>query len=233
MKEMGDKQEKNNNVAENNIDTNVNENMNKNKKKRKSGRKFRNCLTFIQHMLVFAAAIVLFVVMTGSTVMIDGTSYHLNESDSKKAYEDSELFYELYGQSVADIIRFGVIRSQLETNGKFDGKKIIDVTAYNYRDTGIPEQYVTARYYLEDLLKWRKYGMEYSIEYMTYKELNSFLSDKTMLTIVDPKSGYYNTSDASYMKSDVGNYTFVDSVSANMLSSDGYDGDGYGGYCYH
>ena len=214
MKEMGDKQESNVEVSE----------IDKKNKKRKSRKKIRRCLAFIQHLLLFAAAIALFVVVTGSTVVINGVSYHLIESDSKKAYEDSELFYELYGQSVADIIRFGVIRSQLETNGKFDGKKIIDVTAYNYRDTDIPEQYVTARYYLEDLLKWWMYGMEYSVDYMTYEELNSFLSDKTMLTIVDPDSRYYNTSDANYMKSDVGNYTFVDDVSANMIPSDGYDG---------
>ncbi|MCH5249374.1 MAG: HAMP domain-containing histidine kinase [Lachnospiraceae bacterium] len=199
-------------------------------KKRISGKKVRFCLMLLQHILLFAVAIAIFVVATGSTVIIDGKRYGLDASDSDKAYEDSELFNMLYGQSVADIIRFGVIRSQLETGGKFYGKKVIDVTAYNHRDSGIPEQYVTARYYLEDLLKWSQYGVEFSNQYMTYKELGAFLSDKTMLTIVDPDSKYYNTSDANYMKSDIGNYTFVDGVSANMITYDGYDGDTYTEY---
>ncbi|MCH5256532.1 MAG: HAMP domain-containing histidine kinase [Lachnospiraceae bacterium] len=218
MKEMGDKNE-------NDID--VKENVVK-RKKRISGKKVRFCLTLLQHILLFAAAIAIFVVATGSTVIIDGKGYVLDASDSDKAYEDSELFDMLYGQSVADIIRFGVIRSQLEAGGKFYGKKVIDVTAYNHRDSGIPEQYVTARYYLEDLLKWQQYGgVAYDTQYMTYQELSSFLSDKTMLTIVDPDSKYYNTSDANYMKSNIDNYTFVDGVSANMLSYDGYNGDTY------
>lgn len=202
----------------------VKEDERKNNKKRKSGNKLRNCLTFLQHMMLTAAAVSLLMVVIGSVVIVNGKSYSLDVSDSETQYEDSDLFSMLYGEATADIIRFGVIRSQLETNGVFDGKKIIDVTAYNYRNTGIPEEYVTARYYLEDLLKWGRYGVEASTEYMTLSELNEFLSDKTMLTIVDPDSKYYNTSDANYMKSDIGNYTFVDGVSANMLPSDDYDG---------
>ncbi len=196
----------------------------KSNKKRKSGNKVRSCLTFLQHMMLVVAAVSLLMVVIGSVAIVNGKSYSLDVSDSDKQYEDSDLFSMLYGEATADIIRFGVIRSQLETNGKFDGKKIIDVTAYNYRNTGIPEEYVTARYYLEDLLKWEKYGVEASTEYMSLSELNEFLSEKTMLTIVDPDSKYYNTSDANYMKSDIGNYTFVDGVSANMLPSDDYDG---------
>lgn len=117
-----------------------------------------------------------------------------------------------------DIIRFGVIRSQLETDGEFDGMKVIDVTAYNCRDTGLPEQYVTARYYLEDLLKWQSYGMEYELTDMTVAQMKEFLSNRTTLTILDPDSKYYNTSDANYMKSDIGSYTFVDDVSANIFA---------------
>ncbi|MCM1039221.1 MAG: HAMP domain-containing histidine kinase [Ruminococcus sp.] len=195
-----------------------------NKKKGKGGRGIRGLLQILQHVLIGAAVVAVLVITTGSTVVIHGLngtqSYSLHASDQEKIYEESELFQTIYGRAVADIIRVGVIRSQLETDGKFDGRKIIDVTAYNYRDQGIPEQYVTARYYLEDLLKWQKYGVEYSVDYMTTEELKDFLADKTMLTVVDPDSKYYNTSDANYMKSDIGSYTFVDDVSSNMLPSD-------------
>ncbi|MCM1088164.1 MAG: HAMP domain-containing histidine kinase [Muribaculaceae bacterium] len=199
-------------------------------KKPKTGKKIRGFLHLLQHCLVVIAAISILIITTGSTVVVQGLSgnesYSLHASDQEKTYEDSTLFNTLYGKAVADIIRFGVIRSQLETDGVFDGSKIIDITAYNYREQGVPEQYVTARYYLEDLLKWQKYGMEYSTVSMTAGQAKDFLADKTMVTIVDPNSKYYNTSDANYMKSDIGSYTFVDDVSANsvMLPIDEYNG---------
>lgn len=196
-------------------------------RKRKAGRSVRAVLLVFQHLLLVAAVVAILIVTTGSTVVVQGISgkesYNLHASDQEKTYEESKLFNTMYGRAVTDIIRYVVIRSQLETNGEFDGKKVIDVTAYNYRDTGMPEQYVTARYYLEDLLKWQNYGLEYVTNEMTVQQVREFLSDRTMLTVVDPDSKYYNTSDANYMKSDIGSYTFVDDVSANMLPSDEWD----------
>ncbi|MCM1387265.1 MAG: HAMP domain-containing histidine kinase [Bacillus sp. (in: Bacteria)] len=200
-----------------------------NKKNKKSGKGIRNILQLLQHLCVAATVAAVLIITTGSTVIIDGvsdtTSYRFRASDEEKTYEESELFHMIYGRAAADIIRFGVIRSQLETDGKFDNDKVIDVTAYNYRDEGMPERYVTARYTLGDLLKWQKYGLEYSHVTMSREEAMEFLADKTMLTIVDPESKYYNTTDAGYMKSDIGAYTFVDDVSSNMLPYDGWDGD--------
>lgn len=197
------------------------------KRRKKSGRRIRAVLQVLQHLLLVTAVVAALIVTTGSTVVIQGlhgsANYNLYTSDREEIYEESELFNKIYGRAVTDIIRFGVIRSQLETDGKFDGMKVIDVTAYNCRDTGLPEEYVTARYYLEDLLKWQSYGLEYELTYMTAAEMKDFLSDRTMLTILDPDSKYYNTSDANYMKSDIGSYTFVDDVSANMLPSNGWD----------
>ena len=199
------------------------------KKNGKSGKGIKGVLHLLQHLCVVAAVIAIVIVTTGSTVIIQGisgtTSYSFSPSDQEKNYEDSELFNAIYGRAAADVIRFGVIRSQLETDGEFDNDKVIDVTAYNYRDEGMPERYVTARYTLGDLLKWDKYGLEYSAVTMSREKAMDFLADKTMLTIVDPESKYYNTTDAGYMKSDIGSYTFVDDVSSNMLPYDGWDGD--------
>lgn len=193
-------------------------------KKRKPDRGVRGFLHVLQHLLLAVAVIAILVVTTGSTVIIQGvsgsTSYSLHTSDQDKTYEESELFNTIFGRSVADIIRFGVIRSQLETNGEFDNDKIIDVTAYNYRDEDMPARYVTARYYLGDLLKWCQYGLEYSSVAMTKEQAEQFFADRTILTIVDPESKYYNTTDVGYMKSDIGAYTFMDDVSSNMLPSD-------------
>lgn len=197
----------------------------------------RTICRILQHMMLAVMALALVVLVTCTTVRIerfhsDGSydSYtgYMNYAGREKDFEDSELFNTLFGYAMADIIRFGVVSSQLETEEVFDGSKVVDVTAYNYRDIGLPEQYVTANYYLEDLLKWANYGFEYTPTNMTREQADKFLAPMTKVTSVDPKSKYYNTSDANYLKSDIQSYTFVNDVSANQILTPGNgDGDGF------
>ena len=205
------------------------------KKPRKSRHTIRTMLRIVQHISLGTFALATLVVASGSTVWVEGfrgdIDFNIYSQDRNSSYEESQMFNSIFGYAVADIIRYGVVSSQLETDGFFDGAKLIDVTAYNYRDIGLPEQYVTAEYALEDLLKWANYGFEWTSAQMTPEQAEKFLSDKTRVVVIDPESKYYNTSDANYLKSDIGSYTFVNDVSANQLwvDTDDYDGfvDGY------
>ena len=62
-----------------------------------------------------------------------------------------------------------VIKSQLETDGVYDGKKQIDITAYVNRTSMVSEEEVTAEYYLDDLIKWGNYGFSYEKRFMERK----------------------------------------------------------------
>lgn len=75
-------------------------------------------------------------------------------------YEDSELFEYLYKSSMEDIIRMCVIKNQMETNGSYDAKKEIDITAFANRNSVVYDSSVTAVYYLEDLIKWGNKGFD-------------------------------------------------------------------------
>lgn len=202
----------------------------KQKRPKKSNRAMRMLLCILQHIMLGVMIFALLVVACGSTVKVDGfrgnIAFNVYTQGEGTDYEESSIFNNIFGYAVADIIRYGVMSSQLETDGQFDGRKIIDVTAYNYRDIGLPEQYVTADYYLEDLLKWSNYGFEWSNSEMTKTQAENFLASQTRVTVMDPQSKYYNTSDANYLKSDVGSYTFVNDVSSNQLwvYVDDYDG---------
>lgn len=208
--------------------------MRKGKKERrtnKSSHTLRTLLRILQHMSLAFMALAVLVVAGGSTVWVQGfrgkIDFNMYSQDRNSAYEASDMFNSIFGYAMADIIRYGVVSSQLETDGVFDGSKVIDVTAYNYRDIGLPEQYVTAEYSLEDLLKWSNYGFEWSSLEMTGEQAENFLADKTRVTVVDSESQYYNTSDANYLKSDIGSYTFVNDVSANQLWVDTEDYEGF------
>ena len=195
----------------------------------KSRRGLRAALRVVQHIALGGMALSMIVVMVGTTMQIQsanhswgGTvSYVSYTPDPGTPFEESRVFNQIFGHAAADIIRFGVVSSQLETDGVFDGGKIVDVTAYNYRNSGLPEKYVTANYRLEDLLKWQKYGFEWTTETMTEAEATDFLAKKTQITTIDPDSGYRNTSDAGYLKSDVESYTRVEDVTTGATVNTG------------
>lgn len=220
-------------MSEINQDVNTNEDesaeknlsVEKKKKRRKneSGKGVRGLIQFVQHALITVAVVTLVVVISGSSVIVQDLygnkryTYTLFTVDQNEKYEDSHVFNSIFEKAVSDIIRFGVIRSQMETDGKFDGNKIIDVTAYNDRTSSMPERYVTVKYYLKDLLKWESYGLEYSSYNMGSKETEKFLSDQTTITVLDSENQYGYSTDYYYLKTPPGIYTST--VSDNSLST--------------
>lgn len=200
----------------------------KKQRKKKTGKNrggLKALLLLLQHAALAIMVFAVIVVTVSTTVRIEGVhsngSYsYIRSSDPGTPFEDSDAFNYIFGYAVADVIRFGVVSSQMETKGIFDGEKLVDVTAYNYRSSGLPEEYVTVSYRLEDLLKWQSYGFIYNTVDMTGAEAADFLADTTQVTTIDPKSGYRNTVDANYLKSDVKDYTVVNGVTAAEETSE-------------
>lgn len=200
----------------------------KRKRKKKAGKNrggLKALLLLLQHAALAIMVFAVIVVTVSTTVRIEGVhskgSYsYISSSDPGTPFEDSDAFNYIFGYAVADVIRFGVVSSQMETKGVFDGEKLVDVTAYNCRSSGLPEEYVTVSYRLEDLLKWQSYGFIYNTVDMTGAEAADFLADTTQVTTIDPKSGYRNTVDANYLKSDVKDYTVVSGVTAAEETSE-------------
>lgn len=194
----------------------------KKQKKKKAGKNrsgLKALLLILQHAALAIMVFAVIVVAACTTVRIEGVhskgSYsYIRSADPGTPFEDSDAFNYIFGYAVADVIRFGVVSSQMETKGAFDGEKLVDVTAYNNRNSGLPDEYVTVNYRLEDLLKWQSYGFTYNEVEMTGAEAADFLADTTQVTTIDPKSGYKNTVDANYLKSDVKGYTVVSGVAA-------------------
>ena len=129
----------------------------KNKKRRKTGRG-TTILCMLQHLCLVIAVVNLVSVILGSYVFVDTKDetkvFHLSNENQETSFEDSLMFNSLLGDSISDILCYGAIRGQLETDGKFDAKKKIDVTAFVNRYNGVPSEYITANYYLDDLIKW-------------------------------------------------------------------------------
>ena len=156
------------------------------------GRRLR---LFLQHTAITAAFIISLFIMFGSSVDVDDVSgstrrYYMttsmeNDRHKDRSFEDSGLFRDIFAKEAKDVMRLGTIRMQMETDGKFDSDKVIDVTAYDMRNENLPEQYVTADYKLGDLLKWNKHGFEYEERILSQDQQRSFLSEETRYRVID------------------------------------------------
>ena len=67
-----------------------------------------------------------------------------------------------------------VIKGQMETNGSFDPHKHVDITEFVSGKTGGADCPVTAVYELEDLIKWGKYGAEYTDRIMSMSDFVNY-----------------------------------------------------------
>ncbi|MBO4457549.1 MAG: HAMP domain-containing histidine kinase [Butyrivibrio sp.] len=180
-------------------------------------------IRIIQHVLAAFVAFVLIYAIAGTTVVINtaGTdiAYNLYESDRGRSYEESYLFNNILGNNMSNIFRHVAQRTQLETNGEYDGKKVIDITAYVQRGSVMPGDYITANYYLADLLSWSKSGFQYETKEFTAEDSRKFLSPSTTYTHLynNMVSGGMN----SYLSSQLDNNSLVFSVSGNSTPEGG------------
>lgn len=143
----------------------------------------RLALGFLQHLLAMCIMAALAAILFHSYLTVqtmDGpTTYALAPLDSEPEFEDSDLFQNIFQTAVADITRLVVIKGQLETGGEFDSSKLIDVTEYANRKGNGNDCPVTAVYELEDLIKWGKYGVEYTNRAMSMSDFVNYFGPAT------------------------------------------------------
>ncbi len=97
------------------------------KVKKNAGSGINLLLHLMQHISIVMSVILAATVFLGSFLWIEGSNglqmYNLREEEAGTDYTDSILFNRLLGNSIADPIRYGLIKCQLVTNAKFSAKK--------------------------------------------------------------------------------------------------------------
>ena len=183
----------------------------------------RKILHMLQHVLIVTAAVILLVVLTGSSVMIKGVdgnySYSMKAEEKGKVYEESLLFNYIFGRGVADVAHMVAIRSQMETAGHFDSDKEIDVATFYYRYAGVPQKYLTVKYRLEDLIKWAQFGFEYENRWFTSEQADEFLSRTSKYTSIDYGAMNFQGGIITPFNAQIEEFTEEYSVSANQMES--------------
>lgn len=183
-------------------------------------------LHILQHVFLVGGVIALVMLLLSSRVMIEDRegniqSYDITGEEAGTKFEDSQMFNKIFGNSVSDIICYGAIRGQMETDGVFDANKKIDVTAFANRYSGLASEYITAEYYLEDLIKWSQNGFVTEEVFMTGKQADAFLSSYKIITTIDFENGNYDGGTVSFLNSDIKKNIKRESVSGNVILEDG------------
>lgn len=119
--------------------------------------------------------------------------YNINFFDGISEYEESDYFNQMLASQVSDTIRYAVIRNQLETKGVFDGKKPIDIEDFSKRYELPPKEYVSVSYYIEDLIKWGQYGVEFTNDRNEYKRYDEVPNTKKQ--VVETETTLASTED--------------------------------------
>ena len=138
-------------------------------------------IELLQH---FLAAIILLAVagiLLNSYIeveSIDGPQvYEIYPFATDHEFEESEVFHDLFRNAVSDITQLVMLKDELETDGVFDPSQIIDVTEYAAK-TGVDNECaLTVVYELDDLIKWGKYGVEYTNRVMSMSEFVNYFGD--------------------------------------------------------
>ena len=127
---------------------------------------------FKRTMLILLSTLFLIIAVLVTILFVEDSTMRVKYNNSVKEYfipfyerdnvkyEDSELFDYLFNSSMEDIVRLCVIKNQMETNGVYDPRKDIDITAFANRDKVMYESDLTAHYYLDDLINWGNKGFD-------------------------------------------------------------------------
>lgn len=120
--------------------------------------------------------------------------YQMDLFAGEEHFEDTVVFRDMLFASLKEIIRYNVAKSQLETEGVFDGTKEIDIEAFfNRKNTDMDSRGAESfflldstasagtqsslRYTIEDILKWDRYGISFHYEDMSEEEFFSCFSE--------------------------------------------------------
>ncbi len=189
----------------------------------KTGTARLRVIRILQHIFAALLAFIIAYSIAGTSIMIQGLngyySYNLYESDRTRSYEESYLFNNILGNSISDILRHVAVRTQLETDGQYDDRKQIDVTAYVNRGATLSGDYVTAVYNLSDLLKWAQSGFKYETKKFTEAESADFLNSSTTYTHL--KNNNFSGGMNSYLNSQIEGNSLTFAISGNSVPSGG------------
>lgn len=169
------------------------------------GSRKREGLLFLERILVVVMAVSMTLAFMNSFLsvpsLVGNLHFELSPFEREKAFEEKQVFHDTLYTNMNQIFSYVEYRHQMEKNGVYDGKKVIDITEFTNHEEVMLNKQVTAQYYLDDLIKWGNYGFTYKTVIGTWDELNYLFADNTATYLKGNLQGlqeYEGTREESY-----------------------------------
>lgn len=152
-------------------------------KKKVISSKKRELFLFFERILAVILAVSVTFIFINSFFNIStsyGTTYHYAVSplEQEQDFEDKEIFHSLLLGNMEQITRYVVICHQLESNGKYDENKKVEISQYANRNKEVSNYQPKAEYYLDDLITWGNYGFTYKTLVGSWEDLNAIFQEE-------------------------------------------------------
>lgn len=150
-------------------------------KKRPLNPVLRELIIFAERLLLVFLAVSITLIFTNSFFKVStsyGTTYHYGISplEKGKTFEEKEIFHSLLLGNMEQIVQYVSFCHILETEGAYNGKKIIDISDYGQSGEKNTSKKAVAKYYLDDLIAWGNYGFDYRTYTGSWEELEKLFS---------------------------------------------------------
>lgn len=145
------------------------------------GRGIKVFVTILETFFVVLCAVCIGIVSCNAVISVANwkntlnVNYYISPFSKTAAFEDSDVFNDMVYDNLNDVIRYCVIRGQLETDGVFDETKEIDIEQYARHFEEIPVTDTSIRYRLGDLLHWGQTGNGISMLEYPYSEVERMI----------------------------------------------------------
>lgn len=138
----------------------------------------RTLIGLAQHLVAAGILLAVAGILLNSYIEVETIEgpkiYKIFPIDGREEFEESDVYHDLFQSAVYDITQLVVVKSLFETDGVLNPQKQIDVTEYAAKIGADRECPVSAVYELDDLIKWGKYGVEYTNHIMTVSEFVNY-----------------------------------------------------------
>lgn len=147
-------------------------------KTRKYGRGVKAAVTVLEVAFMTLCVVCIGIVSCNAVIRISGRPYYISPFSKTEDFEDSDVFYDVVYDSMCDVVRYGVIRNQMETDGIFDEEKEIDIEQYARHLEEVPVTATSISYRLGDLLQWGQYGEGISVNEYTCEQVEQMIREE-------------------------------------------------------
>lgn len=146
----------------------------------KYGRSMKFAIAVAEIFLATLSAVCVGIVSCNAVINVRTNTmeinYYISPFSKTAAFEDSDVFNDMVYDNLNDVIRYGVIRGQLETDGRFDETKEIDIEQFARHFEEVPVVDTSVRYRLGDLIQWGQSGETVTLRAYTYQEAEDMIA---------------------------------------------------------